>query len=114
MHEFNSVTGCATALVVAILPIRLAYLWLLPKPIPGVPHNPITSILGDIPKITRVTEEKTFEEYIADEAREHGSLFQVSILHSLFYRIRLVRYVEKHFASNFIHPRSFLGDIPWL
>lgn len=78
MYGFNSVLGCAAALVVAVLFVRLAYMRLLPKPIPGVPHNPITGIWGDIPKITRVTKEKTFGDYIADEAREHGSLFQVS------------------------------------
>ncbi|KAF8597491.1 cytochrome P450 [Ceratobasidium sp. AG-I] len=66
------------AVIIAAVPLfRLFYTSLLPKPIPGVPHNPITGIWGDIPQITRATKEKTFCEHLADEVNKHGPIFQV-------------------------------------
>jgi hypothetical protein len=59
---------------------RLAYLWLLPKPLPNVPHNPITNIWGDIPDITYYMKggKRTFGDYVADVVKKHGPLSQVS------------------------------------
>ncbi|KAF8597480.1 hypothetical protein BDV93DRAFT_369811 [Ceratobasidium sp. AG-I] len=66
------------AVVITTVPLfRLFYTFLLPKPIPGVPHNPITSILGDVPLITRATKDKTFGEHLADEVNKHGPIFQM-------------------------------------
>ncbi|KAH7339906.1 cytochrome P450 [Rhizoctonia solani] len=71
----------AAVLVVSGLAIRFAYSWLSPKPIAGIPHNPITSIWGDIPAITKATKDggRTFSDYIANVVAEHGTLLQVLI-----------------------------------
>ncbi|KAF8597484.1 cytochrome P450 [Ceratobasidium sp. AG-I] len=74
----NSQLSTVAAVVITAVPLsRLIYTSLLPKPIPGIPHNPITSILGDVPQITRVTKEKTFGEHLADEINKHGRIFQM-------------------------------------
>ncbi|KAG8746639.1 hypothetical protein FRC10_004242 [Ceratobasidium sp. 414] len=63
------VVPLAAGLLLAVV-VRLVYLWLLPKPLPNVPHNPITSIWGDIPDITHFTKDgKTFGEYLATVVR---------------------------------------------
>jgi hypothetical protein len=63
-----------------VLLAYVVYLWLLPKPLPNIPHNPVTTIWADIPEIMRFTAEgkKTFEEYIEHIVNRHGSLSQVS------------------------------------
>ncbi|KAG9101805.1 hypothetical protein FRC06_002590 [Ceratobasidium sp. 370] len=70
----------AASLLLVVL-ARLAYLWLLPKPIPHIPHNPITSIWGDVPDIMRFTEDgkRTFADYIAEFVDKHGPLCQVMV-----------------------------------
>ncbi|CAE6432354.1 unnamed protein product [Rhizoctonia solani] len=71
----------AAILVLSVLLIRLVYSWLWPSPIPDIPHNPITSVWGDIPAITAATKDggKTFSGYVADVVAEHGSLMQILI-----------------------------------
>ncbi|KDN33047.1 hypothetical protein RSAG8_13865, partial [Rhizoctonia solani AG-8 WAC10335] len=68
-------------LAASIMLVPFAYSWLSPKPLPGIPHNPITSIWGDIPAITEATKDgrKTFSDYVADVVAEHGSLLQILI-----------------------------------
>ncbi|KAG8702892.1 hypothetical protein FRC09_004478 [Ceratobasidium sp. 395] len=57
-----------------------AYLWLKPKPIPNIPHNPITSIWGDIFDIVRFTKDgKVFSDYVQDFVQQHGPLCQIMI-----------------------------------
>ncbi|KAG8768912.1 hypothetical protein FRC12_005279, partial [Ceratobasidium sp. 428] len=57
-----------------------AYLWLKPKPIPNIPHNPITSIWGDILDIVRFTKDgKVFSDYVQDFVQQHGPLCQIMI-----------------------------------
>ncbi|KAG8697216.1 hypothetical protein FRC08_006668 [Ceratobasidium sp. 394] len=69
----------AASLLLAVL-ARLAYFWLLPKPIPNIPHNPITSIWGDVPDIMRFTEGgKVFADYVAEFVDKHGPLCQVMV-----------------------------------
>ncbi|KAF8599423.1 cytochrome P450 [Ceratobasidium sp. AG-I] len=74
----NTQLGTVAAVSIIAVPLlQLSYTSLLPKPIPGVPHNPITSIWGDAPQITRVTKEKTFSEHVVDEVNKHGPIFQM-------------------------------------
>ena len=69
----------AVVAVAILFLFGLFYKWLSPKPIPGVPHNPITSIWGDIPEITKLRKRMTFSEYLADQAYKHGSVYQVGL-----------------------------------
>jgi hypothetical protein len=59
---------------------RLAYLWLLPKPLPNIPHNPVTNIWGDISDITHFMQggKRAFGDYISDIVKMHGPLSQAS------------------------------------
>ena len=76
----NAQLGAVAMILIAAVPaFQLFYTFLLPKPIPGVPHNPVTSIWGDVPLITSARREKTFCEHLADEANKHGPIFQVGI-----------------------------------
>lgn len=58
--------------------------WFRPKPIPGIPHFPITSIWGDIPAMDKdIKERGTFMEVggLAEKAvHELGPIFQVNEL----------------------------------
>ncbi|KAG8723104.1 hypothetical protein FRC09_004703 [Ceratobasidium sp. 395] len=60
---------------------RLLYIWLLPKPLQDIPHNPITSIWGDIPDITHFMQggKKTFGDYLATVVNKHGPISQIVI-----------------------------------
>ncbi|KDN35291.1 hypothetical protein RSAG8_11726, partial [Rhizoctonia solani AG-8 WAC10335] len=64
-----------------VLLVRLGYSCLWPKPIPTIPHNPITSIWGDIPAIAKADKEDkvSFVEFLGDMARIHGPISQVLI-----------------------------------
>ncbi|CAE6509727.1 unnamed protein product [Rhizoctonia solani] len=79
-------SGTAYSIVAAVLTalvlfVRFAYRWLSPKPIPGIPHDPITSIWGDIPAIAEATSDgwTTFSDYVAKVVAKHGSLLQILI-----------------------------------
>ncbi|CAE7211660.1 unnamed protein product [Rhizoctonia solani] len=70
----------ALALVIGCsLVVRISYSWLMPKPIAGIPHNPITSIWGDIPAVVKATKEenKHYVDYIDDMVKRHGRLSQM-------------------------------------
>jgi hypothetical protein len=58
---------------------RLAYPWILPKPIPGIPHNPVVSVLGDIPAIRQAGKEGSglFSDFVANTVGVHGPVSQV-------------------------------------
>ncbi|KAF8598831.1 cytochrome P450 [Ceratobasidium sp. AG-I] len=73
----NAQLGTAAAVITAIPLFRLFYTSLLPKPIPGVPHNPVTTIWGDIPHIKRETEGRSFGEHLTDEINKHGPIFEM-------------------------------------
>ncbi|KAG9085492.1 hypothetical protein FS749_004380, partial [Ceratobasidium sp. UAMH 11750] len=57
---------------------RLTYLWILPKPLPGVPHDPITSILGNVPDLVRFMEggKKNNADYFNSITSKHGPISQ--------------------------------------
>ena len=99
---FNTqLAAVAMAAVAAFSFLRLVYRSLLPKPIPGVPHNPISSIRGDIPQIMMATAEKSFSEYLIDEINKHGPMFQVGVA------IYLIRTVVLSIPFIFWDKRSF-------
>lgn len=72
----------ATALAIAASAI---YRWLHPKPLEGFPHNPVTSILGDIPEITRILKNgnKTLYDYYEILVERHGPVTQVRMWESM-------------------------------
>ncbi|KAG9093414.1 hypothetical protein FS749_014421, partial [Ceratobasidium sp. UAMH 11750] len=57
---------------------RLIYLWILPKPLLGVPHDPITSILGNIPDLVRFMDggKKNNADYFNSITSKHGPISQ--------------------------------------
>ncbi|KAG8941527.1 hypothetical protein FRC03_004378, partial [Tulasnella sp. 419] len=66
----------ASSLVLATTVLYIRHK-LSPKPIPGVPHRPIKSILGDIPELADMAKNNIpalhfFEKY----ARELGPIYQ--------------------------------------
>ncbi|KAG9120942.1 hypothetical protein FRC07_003311 [Ceratobasidium sp. 392] len=67
-------TGLSLAVVA-----RLGYLWILPKPLPGIPHDPITSILGNIPDLVRFMEggKKNNADWFNSITDKYGPLSQV-------------------------------------
>ncbi|KAF8597487.1 cytochrome P450 [Ceratobasidium sp. AG-I] len=79
MYDPGTLLLSATASVLALLLVRWVYMRLMPRPIGGVPHNPVVSVWGDIPEITRETRGRTFGEYLADQVRKHGPIFQILI-----------------------------------
>ncbi|KAG8746636.1 hypothetical protein FRC10_004239 [Ceratobasidium sp. 414] len=58
--------------------LLLVYWWLRPKPLRDIPHNPINSILGDIPELKRFMKEKNARppDYFAHLAERHGPITQ--------------------------------------
>ncbi|KAI9149939.1 Cytochrome P470 monooxygenase [Paramyrothecium foliicola] len=53
------------------------YIWLLPKPIPGIPHNPYVTkrLLGDITDMVRtVTATKEVMRWLADQSQQLDAL----------------------------------------
>ncbi|CAE6443891.1 unnamed protein product [Rhizoctonia solani] len=61
--------------------VRLGYSWLWPKPIPGIPHNPIASIWGDMAAISKAKKENnmTFVDFLGHMVKVHGPISQVLI-----------------------------------
>lgn len=76
--SFRLAAGTTASLAVAV---PLLYYWLLPKPLPGIPHNPITSLLGDIPDIIQVLKhnEQGIVDYFSNHAKKHGPISQVDL-----------------------------------
>ncbi|KAF8597485.1 cytochrome P450 [Ceratobasidium sp. AG-I] len=76
----NTQLGAVAVFTITAVPLlRLFYTSLLPNPISGVPHNPITSIWGDVPQIKKARKEKSFSEHLADEISKHGPIFQILV-----------------------------------
>ncbi|KAG9077881.1 hypothetical protein FRC06_008652, partial [Ceratobasidium sp. 370] len=67
----------ALSLLLAVI-AYLVYLWLLPKPFLNVPHNPVTSIWGDIPELDRFMEggKRNIADYFISFAAKYGPLSQ--------------------------------------
>lgn len=69
----------ASAIALLVVAVTLAYYWFLPRPLPGIPHNPVTSLLGDIPDITQeaLTNGQSSMEYFNKHAKKYGPISQV-------------------------------------
>ncbi|QRV94337.1 cytochrome P450 family protein [Ceratobasidium sp. AG-Ba] len=76
-HRMTLPTAGAVLVVLAALGYRL----LKPKPLKGIPHNPITSILGDIPEITEILKkgDKTLYDYYEVLVGRHGPVTQLCV-----------------------------------
>ncbi|KAF8694124.1 cytochrome P450, partial [Rhizoctonia solani] len=67
------------ALVLGLSAFALYFVF-WPKPLPNFPHNPLTSILGDLPEILRMIKSgKTLSEYYGILVERHGPLIQMFI-----------------------------------
>ncbi|KAG8690701.1 hypothetical protein FRC11_009679 [Ceratobasidium sp. 423] len=68
-----------SVLFISALLIRLSYSWLLPRPMLNIPHNPIVSILGDIPAITQYEKDGkgSFIDFLTHSAKIHGPISQI-------------------------------------
>ncbi|CAE6436606.1 unnamed protein product [Rhizoctonia solani] len=74
-----TLTNTAAVVIISTLLARLSYLWLLPKPIPQIPHNPVTSIWGDLPAFAHDKKNgyKLFSSIVEDMVRLHGPISQI-------------------------------------
>ncbi|CAE6352496.1 unnamed protein product [Rhizoctonia solani] len=72
-------TNTVAVVLVFVLITHLSYSWLLPKPIPGIPHNPVTSVLGDLPAFShdKKNGNKLLSNFVADMIKIHGSISQI-------------------------------------
>ena len=62
----------------------IIYFVFWPKPLPSFPHNPVSSILGDLPEILRLVKSgKTLSEYYELLVERHGPIIQVREMYSL-------------------------------
>ncbi|KAG8696901.1 hypothetical protein FRC09_008197 [Ceratobasidium sp. 395] len=66
--------------------LALVYWWLKPKPLAGIPHNPVRGILGDIPELARFIKEKDARalDYFAHLIERHGPITQVCLGKNVF------------------------------
>ncbi|CAE6432404.1 unnamed protein product, partial [Rhizoctonia solani] len=67
-----------SVLLLSALLIRLSYPCLLPKPRPNIPHNPIVSILGDIPAIIQYEKDGkgSLIDFLTHCTKIHGPISQ--------------------------------------
>lgn len=74
-----TLTNTATLIIISALIARCSYSWLLPKPIPNIPHNPVTSIMGDIPAFTHDKKNgyKLFSNFVEDMVERYGPISQI-------------------------------------
>lgn len=67
--------------VLAISTVAFLKRWIRPKPLPGIPHYPVTSVLGDLPAVKQDMQlhGHFFEEQAigAKAINELGPVFQV-------------------------------------
>ncbi|KAF8608403.1 cytochrome P450 [Ceratobasidium sp. AG-I] len=69
--------AAATASLAVIVP--LLYYLLLPKPLPGIPHNPVTGLLGDLPELAQALKdnERSVGDYFNNHVKKHGPISQI-------------------------------------
>lgn len=101
--------------------IYLFYLWLLPKPIPGIPYNPeaTQSIFGDVPSMLRhLKTSKTISDWILGHHKRHNSPI-IQMWSSLFQRqwvviddFREAQDILMRRTKEFDKP-DVIGDIFW-
>ncbi|EUC66964.1 cytochrome P450 family protein [Rhizoctonia solani AG-3 Rhs1AP] len=66
-------------ILVSLLLARLSYSWILPRPLPDVPHNPVTSALGDVSAIAQFEKDGkgTFTDFLTHLTTIHGPISQI-------------------------------------
>ncbi|CAE6423362.1 unnamed protein product [Rhizoctonia solani] len=79
MNVDATFVNAAGLVVGSALLIQLVHSWLRPRPIPNIPHNPITSFLGDIPAISRAGKngDGLFADFVAHTVSIHGPISQI-------------------------------------
>nr|AVZ23856.1 cytochrome P450 [Thanatephorus cucumeris]QDJ74242.1 cytochrome P450-2 [Thanatephorus cucumeris] len=79
MNVDATFVNAAGLVVGSALLIQLVHSWLRPRPIPNIPHNPITSFLGDIPAISRAGKngDGLFADFVAHTVSTHGPISQI-------------------------------------
>ncbi|KAH7334105.1 cytochrome P450 [Rhizoctonia solani] len=84
------------AVVGLALLVRIAYSWMMPKPIPKIPHNLITSVWGDIPAIVKYNKEGRYTvDFIDDMAKMHSPITQILIGRQAMVIISDIREAER-------------------
>jgi hypothetical protein len=81
MMELAANSKLAAGTLAVAVTLSLAYRWLQPKPLDNFPHNPINSILGDIPELARLIKEEeiTALDYMALLIERYGPVAQACI-----------------------------------
>ena len=90
----------ATASLAVVVP--LFYYLLLPKPLSGIPHNPITGLLGDLPELAQTLKdnEQSVVDYFNSHIKKHGPISQVRL--RLQYTSGFSRFSYLSFSLHFI------------
>ncbi|CAE6368019.1 unnamed protein product [Rhizoctonia solani] len=105
----NTILTNAVALVIGCsLLARLGYSHLMPKPISGIPHNPITSIWGDIPAIIKANKEenKHYAEWVDGMVQRHGRISQVLLGRQIMVVISDIREAERILVESKVTEQS--------
>ncbi|KAG9086385.1 hypothetical protein FS749_003666 [Ceratobasidium sp. UAMH 11750] len=68
-------------IILGVSALLFVYWWLRPKPLSDIPHNPVNSVFGDIPKLKHFMREKNARpiDYFAHLAERHGPITQVCL-----------------------------------
>ncbi|CUA66571.1 Cytochrome P450 89A2 [Rhizoctonia solani] len=76
---YAALATTAVVVLLSALLARLPYLWILPRPLPDIPHNPITSLLGDVTAIAQYEKDGkgVFTDFIAHLTAIHGPILQI-------------------------------------
>ena len=91
-RNFQLVAGATASLAIAV---PLLYYLLLPKPLPGIPHNPVTGLLGDLPELAQTLKdnERSVVDYFNNHINKHGPISQVRICSQQILKLRRVSYL---------------------
>ncbi|KAG8698556.1 hypothetical protein FRC09_007176 [Ceratobasidium sp. 395] len=90
---------------------RLGYLWIVPRPIPGIPHAPFNSILGNLPDMVRfMKDEKNCNiDYFHHIISKHGPFCQV-----LLAKTRLVVIADRVEAERLMFRTKSTEQSIWI
>ncbi|CAE6439234.1 unnamed protein product [Rhizoctonia solani] len=110
---YAAFVATVAVVLVSILLARLSYLWILPSPLPDVPHNPITSALGDAPAIARFEKDGqgTFTDFLAHFASIHGPISQILLPWRRFVVVTDRAEVERLLAGKTVDTSEKFRDV---
>ncbi|KAH7334113.1 cytochrome P450 [Rhizoctonia solani] len=74
-------TNVLAAVVGSTVLVGMTYSWLLPKPLANIPHNPVTSIWGDLPAIAKAKKggRRPFMDSVCDVISMRDRIVQILI-----------------------------------